>query len=67
MTVDRPPSPRPRGIVCPDCLGRLAVVCTKCPCPGVRIRHRVCTACGLRLVTREVVFSVRRPAPPGSY
>lgn len=60
-----PKSPNPMGLYCPDCRGvRLTVVSSKRPCPGVKVRYRRCSACGLRLTTREVVTQSRRMKPP---
>ena len=56
-----PETPNPKGLHCPDCKGvRLTVHSSYRPCPGVKIRYRVCSACGARLQTREVVV---RPRP----
>ena len=57
-------SPGPRGLYCPDCRGvRLTVTSSSRPCAGVKIRYRKCSACGLRLKTREIV--VRLGDDPG--
>lgn len=58
-----PPKPAapPLGLYCPDCRGvRLMVVCTKKPCPGLRLRYRVCSACELVIRTKEVVIGTNR-------
>lgn len=56
----------PKGIYCPSCRGvRLAVYCTKRPCPGIRIRYRRCSACNTRVKTKEVVIAFV-PAKPAS-
>lgn len=52
-------SAKPKGLFCPECRGvRLTVTDTTKPVAGVRIRYRVCSACGCKLKTREVVVKV---------
>lgn len=54
--------PAPKGFSCPSCAGvRLCVYRTRRPCPGLVVRYRECSACGLRVVTEERV----RPAKKG--
>ena len=67
--VPTPNHTNPRGLFCPDCGGvRLTVVSSRRPCPGVKIRYRKCSACGVNLTTREVVIKskikkLREPEP----
>lgn len=63
------PTPNPKGLYCPECKGhRLFVTCTKKPCPGVRVRYLRCSACSLKLKTREVLvrYVPRARAAAGS-
>jgi transcriptional regulator NrdR family protein len=51
----------PKGLHCPSCHGvRLTVICTKKPCPGVRVRYRKCTACGQKVTTKEIIIRVSK-------
>ena len=57
-----PRKPLQKGFYCPDCRGvRLAVTTTEKACPGLIVRYRRCSACGLRIVTEERVARTRRP------
>lgn len=59
----RPSKPR-RGLVCPRCpADRLAVADVVKPVSGATIRYCVCTACGLKLKTRETIVRVYPPKP----
>ena len=48
-----------RGLVCPRCLcNTLPVRFAKLPCNGVRKRYRICAACNLHIITREIIVRV---------
>lgn len=46
------PAP-PKGIVCSRCGGRLVVVYTRHPAPGITTRRRFCPRCKVRVTTYE--------------
>ncbi len=51
---ETPKAEKPRGFVCPECVGfRLVVYRTKRPTKSRIIRYRQCSACGYREATEE--------------
>lgn len=59
-----PPAKKTRGLFCPRCQGSaLPIVKTHLPCPGSRIRYRVCSKCSCRIVTGERILRWSYPLP----
>ena len=53
------------GISCPQCKGiRLVVQRVRHPCPGIKRRYVMCTACNYRFRTKEVIDGPIIPYPP---
>lgn len=58
------PTPRPRGLFCPACLGvHLTFRRIYRPCPGVTVRYRRCADCRTKVKTKEVIVSYSYPRP----
>ena len=56
---------KPKGLHCPapTCQStHLRVLSVRRPCPGKKVRHLRCTACGTRMKSTEVL-SIKKPAP----
>lgn len=54
----------PKGLYCPNCRGvRLTFHRTYKPCPGVTFRYRRCSACHLRIKTKEIIVAYTYPRP----
>ncbi|HEY1186928.1 MAG TPA: hypothetical protein VGE74_04690 [Gemmata sp.] len=64
--MSEPTDPKPRGFVCPECVGvRLAVYRTRRPRRGLIVRYRECSACGYREATEEQCARILKPKKIG--